>query len=171
MLLIQHQRREATRRAASQWFVGDVLPRKVSHAKKENAALANARARVSKLEAAIAAVGDSDAISVTLKEALSRAKSQVQQRPVADRIKTHEHLHREGEEEGRFVPARRDERPGGRGAGTGEAGKGRSVAARRRSPFTVHEESNQMECQDVPPTVPCIFASELAQLRACVAEL
>ena len=49
--------------------------------------LANARARVSKLEAAIAAVGESDPISATLKEALSRAKSQAQERPVADRIK------------------------------------------------------------------------------------
>ena len=49
--------------------------------------LANARARVAKLEAAIAAVGDSDPISVTLKEALSRAKSQAQERPVEDRIK------------------------------------------------------------------------------------
>ena len=97
--------------------------------------LANARARVTKLEAAIAAVGDSDPISVTLKEALSRAKSQAQERPVADRIKTHEHFHREGAEEGRFAPAGRDERPGSSGAGTGEVGKGRSVVARRRSPF------------------------------------
>ena len=48
---------------------------------------------------------------------------------------THEHFHREGEEEGRFAPAGRDERPGSSGAGTGEFGTGRSVVARRRSPF------------------------------------
>ena len=49
--------------------------------------MANARARVSKLEAAIAAVGDSDPTCATLREALARAKSQAQERPVADRIK------------------------------------------------------------------------------------
>ena len=49
--------------------------------------MANARARVSKLEAAIAAVGDSDPTCATLRKALARAKSQAQERPVADRIK------------------------------------------------------------------------------------
>ena len=40
-----------------------------------------------KLEAAIAAVGESDPTCATLREALARAKSQAQERPVADRIK------------------------------------------------------------------------------------
>ena len=62
--------------------------------------MANARARVSKLEAAIAAVGDSDPTCATLREALVRAKSQAQERPVADRIKYTKHFHRVGEEEG-----------------------------------------------------------------------
>ena len=33
------------------------------------------------------------------------------------------------------------------------------------------EEANGMDCQEVPPTVPCNFAQEFAQLRACVFEL
>ena len=33
------------------------------------------------------------------------------------------------------------------------------------------EEATRMDCQEVPPTIPCNSAQELAQLRACVAEL
>ena len=49
--------------------------------------MANARTRVSKVEAAIDAVGESDPTCATLREALARAKSQAQERPVANRIK------------------------------------------------------------------------------------
>ena len=68
---------------------------------------------------------------------------------------THEHLHREGEEEGRCVPAGRDECPGSNGAGT-----------RVRLQALMHEASNPMECQDVPSHGHrAIFASELAQFE------
>ena len=32
------------------------------------------------------------------------------------------------------------------------------------------EESNKMDHQEVPPTLPCNFAQEMAQLRACVVD-
>ena len=91
----------------------------------------NARARVTKLEAAIAAVGDSDPISVTLKEALSRAKSQAQERPVADRIK-HTTIFIERAKK-RVASLQQDVTNAQ--AAVVQAGTGRSVAARRRSPF------------------------------------
>ena len=85
--------------------------------------LANARARVTKLETAIAAVGDSDPISVTLKEALSRAKSQAQERPVADCIK-HTNIFIERAKK-RVASLQQDvtNAQASRGAGTRKAGK------------------------------------------------
>ena len=48
--------------------------------------LANARARVTKLETAVAAVGESDPSFPAHQEALKKAKAQAQVRPVEDRI-------------------------------------------------------------------------------------
>ena len=135
--------------------------------------LANARARVSKLEAAIAAVADSDPISVTLKEALSRAKSQAQERPVADRIK-HTNIFIERAKK-RVASFQQDVTNAQAAVVQAQEKSAKEVALLRdgevRLQVFIHEESNPMECQDVTPTVPCNFASELAQLRACVAEL
>ena len=48
--------------------------------------ISNARARVTKLEVAMAAVGETDPTFGALQEALKKAQSQAQARPVADRI-------------------------------------------------------------------------------------
>ena len=48
--------------------------------------LSNARARVTKLEAALAAVRESNPTYARLQDALKKAKAQAQVRPVADRI-------------------------------------------------------------------------------------
>ena len=100
--------------------------RREGHGLPPDEVMANARARVSKLEAAIAAVGDSDPTCATLREALARAKSQAQERPVADCI-------REGEEEGSCTPGGCEDGSGGGGGRTREVGKGRILVARRRS--------------------------------------
>ena len=135
--------------------------------------LANARARVTKLEAAIATVGDSDPISATLKEALSRAKSQAQECPVMDRIK-HTNIFIERAKK-RVVAFQQDVTNAQAAVVQAQEKLAKEEALLRdgevRLQALMHEASNLMECQDVPPTVPCNFASELAQLRACVAEL
>ena len=81
--------------------------------------MANARARVSNLEAGIAAVGDSDPTCAMLREALARAKSQAQECPVV--------------EEGSCTSGGCEDSSGGGGGRTREVGKGRSLVARRRS--------------------------------------
>ena len=97
--------------------------------------MANARARVLKLEAAIAAVGESDPTCATLREALARAKSQAQERPVADRMK---HTNIFIERARKRVSSLQEDVKKGTGscsARTREVGPGRIEVARRRSPF------------------------------------
>ena len=134
--------------------------------------MANARASVSKLAAAIAAVGDSDPTCATLREALARAKSQAQERPVADRIK---HTNIFIERAKKRVRAFQEEVEMAQAAVlvaqeklakeevSLREGEGRLQALQQ-------EEANGMDCQEVPPTVPCNFAEELVRLRACVFE-
>ena len=75
----------------------------------------------------------------------------------------HEHFHREGEEEGQFTSGRCEEGSGGGGGRTREVGKGKG-----RLQVLQQEEANGMDCQDIPPTIPCNFAQELVQLRTCM---
>ena len=117
--------------------------------------LANARARVTKLEAVIAAVGDSDPISATLKEALSRAKSEAQERPniFIERVKK------------RVVAFQQDVTNAQAAVVQAQEKLAMEEALLRdgevRLQALMHEASNPMECQDVPPTI-----DEIAQLKA-----
>ena len=74
----------------------------------------NAQATVSKMEVAIATMGYSDPTCATLREALARAKSEAQERSVADRIK-HTNIFIEGEEEGPCVQGKCEDGSGGGG--------------------------------------------------------
>ena len=84
----------------------------------------------------------------------------------------HEHFHREGEEEGQCIPGGCEDGSDGGGGRTREVGKGRSCCAKEKGRLQAlqQEEANGMDCQEVPPTVLCNFAQELAQLRGCVLE-
>ena len=135
--------------------------------------MANARARVSKLEAAIAAVGDSDSTCATLREALARAKSQAQERPVADRI-NHTNIFIERAKK-RVNTFQEDVKIAQAAVVVAQEKLAKEEVLLRegegRLQALQQEEANGMDCQEVPPTVPCNFAQELAQLRACVVEL
>ena len=135
--------------------------------------MANARARVSKLEAAIAAVGDSDPTCATLREALARAKSQAQERPVADRIK-HTNIFIERAKK-RVHALQEDVKMAQAAVVVAQEKLAKEEVLLRegedRLQALQQEEVNGMDCQEVPPTVPCNFAEELVQLRACVLEL
>ena len=133
--------------------------------------VSNAPARVAKLEAAMAVLGESDPTYPALLEALKKVKSQTQVRPVDERIaSTRTFLER--------APMR--------------IGSCREEVARAQEVLTQAQAKLQSEEQalvegearlaaltaesvapreDVPPTVPANFAHELAELRACVQEL
>ena len=104
---------------------------------------------------------------------MSRAKSQAHDRPVADRIK-HTNIFIERAKK-RVASFQQDVTNAQAAVVQAQEKLAEEEALLRdgevRLQVLMHEESNQMECQDVPPTVSCNFASELAQLRACVAEL
>ena len=116
------------------------------------------------------ASGDSDPTCATLREALARAKSQAQERPVADRIKhtnicierakKRVHAFQEDVKMAQAAVVVAQEKLAKEEVLLRE-GEGRLQALQQ-------EEANGMDCQEVPPTVPCNFAEELVQLRACV---
>ena len=135
--------------------------------------MANARARVLKLEAAIAAVGESDPTCAKLREALARAKSQAQERPVADRIK-HTNIFIERARK-RVCSLQEDVKKAQAVVAVAQEKLAQEELMLREGEVRLQalqqEEATRMDCQEVPPTIPCNFAQELAQLRACVAEL
>ena len=128
--------------------------------------VSNAPTRVAKLEAAMAALGESDPTYSTLQEALKKAKAQVHVRPVDERIVSAKTFIERAKK--RIGCCRDDvawaQRPC---AGSGEAPVGGAKSSTGRSTF--HRGVRGFE--EVPPTLPANFAHELAELRACVEEL
>ena len=110
--------------------------------------ISNARARVSKLEAAMAAVGKSDPTFSALQEALKKTQGQAPARPVEEVSRAQEAL----------AQAQTKLQSEEQGLVDGEA----RLAALIQQSASVEEP---------PPTAPANFAHELAELRACVQAL
>ena len=94
--------------------------------------ISNARARLTKLEAAMAAVWESNATFSAPQEALKKAQEQAQVRLVEDRIASTEVIHRACEEAGQFVRRRSRPRAGGPFEGTDETSVRRARVDRGR---------------------------------------
>ena len=137
--------------------------------------MVNAKMRVTKLEAALAAVGETDPTHPILFEALQHARSQAQVRPLQDRI--------EGTK--MFI-----ERAKKRVLKCREACEGaqkvldEAEAKKREEEDQLKEGERRLAAllqeaevfppapvSQPPPTVPVDCAAELAQLRACMEEL
>ena len=132
----------------------------------------NARARVAKLEAAMAALGEADPIYFALQEALKKAKAQSQVRPVEERIAS-----------SKVFIERVKKRIG---VCQEELARAQQVLSKAQAKLQSEEqvlaegearladlisESEGSREEGVPPTMPASFARELAELRACVQEL
>ena len=131
-----------------------------------------ARARVTKLEAAMAAVGETDPTFTHLQEALKKAKAQCQVRPVEDRIASSKEFIERAKK--RIVACQ------------AEVSEAQEALAKAQSKLQQEEqgltdgearlaillqESAEVGPQvEVPPTVPANFAQELVELRACLSE-
>ena len=134
-------------------------------------ALANARLRVTKLERAMEVVGESVPIYPGLVDALKRARTQAQVRPVADRISATESFI---ERARKCVEKERK-----------EVEKAKAKLAKAEAQLVLEEESvrerenhllvlgQEANGEDQSPlaTVPVDFAQELAQLRTMVQDL
>ena len=134
-------------------------------------ALANARSRVTKLERAMEVVGESDPIYPGLVDALKRARTQAQVRPVADRISATES----------FIERARKRAEKERK----EVEKAKAELAKAEAQLVLEEESlregenrllvlrQEANGEDQSPlaTVPVDFAQELVQLRTMVQDL
>ena len=133
-----------------------------------------ARARVTKLEAAMAAVGETDPTFTHLQEALKKAKAQCQVRSVEDRIASSKEFIERAKE--RIVACQ------------AEVSQAQEALAKAQSKLQQEEqgltdgearlaillqESAEVgpRVEEVPPTVPANFAQELVELRACLSEL
>ena len=106
---------------------------------------------VTKLEAAMAAVGESDPTYEGLQDALKKAKAQAQVRPVADRIAS-----------SKVFWSRID-------ISTGKVAIQRASWPTPRHDWPPSFWRSPMAA--LPPTVPADFAQELAKLRVCVQQL
>ena len=134
-------------------------------------AMADARERVSRLEAAISSLGDNDSATAGLKEALRQARLMAQVRPVEDRIAgTKMFIERSKK---RIITLQE------------AVVKAQAAVVEAQAKLVAEEEAlrdgeqrlvtldREASClpQQPPPTVPADFAQELAQLRASVQEL
>ena len=135
-------------------------------------AMANARARMSKLEAAMSAVGEEDPMYPGLLEAFKKVRAQTQTKPVQDRIAGTELFLERGRK--RVEGCRQD------------VEKAREALVAAEAKLLSEEDASQAEdrlrvlrqeaaaggVQESPPaTIPANFAQELAQLRDFVSEL
>ena len=121
--------------------------------------MANARARMSKLEAAMSAVGEEDPIYPGLLEAFKKVRAQTQTKPVRDRIAG----------QNSFWSA-----PGNVSKVAVMTWRKRValVAAEAKLVSDLRQEEAGGGVQESPPaTIPANFAQELAQLRDFVSEL
>ena len=133
-----------------------------------------ARARVVKLEAAMAAVGETDPTFGHLREALKTAKAQCQVRPVEDRIaSTKDFIERArkrivacqaevSQAQEALVKAQSKLHQEEQGLSDGEA---------RLATLMQESAEGGPRVEEVPPTIPADFANELAELRTCLSEL
>ena len=94
--------------------------------------ISNTRARVTKLEASMAAVWESNATFSAPQEAFKKAQEQAQVRVVEDRIPSTKVFHRSCEEAGQFVRRRSRPRAGGPFEGTDETSVRRARVDRGR---------------------------------------
>ena len=130
--------------------------------------LSNARARVTKLEAAMA-VGKSDPTYVGLQDALKKAKAQAQVRPVADRIASSKVFIERAKKRiitGREEVSRAQEALTSAQAKLQSEEHGLANAEARLASLLL-EESNGIAA----PPQSLDFAQELAELRVCVQQM
>lgn len=137
-----------------------------------DAAMAHARGRVVKLEAAILAVGESDPTYPGLFDALKRARSQAELRPVQDRIAATEtfleRARKRAQKERQEVEKARAILCAAEAKLSQEED---SISQAEDRLHALQEEARGMQESVPPATVPCDFAQELAQLRSSVQQL
>ena len=134
-------------------------------------ALLNARARVTKLEAAVLAMGESDPEHPGLQVALKKARSQVQEKPVQDRIGGTELFLERARK--RVAAARQEVEKAKEGvvSAEGKLALEEEEVRKAEAPLLVlKQEANHMPASP-RPTVPADLVQELTKLQSLVQEL
>ena len=134
-------------------------------------ALLSARARVTKLEAAMLAIGESDPEYPGLQDALKKARSQAQEKPVQDRIGGTELFLERARK--RVVAARQEVEKAKEGVVSAEgklALEEEEVCKVEARLLGLKQEANHMPASP-RPTVPADFVQELTKLQSLVQEL